>query len=63
MGLAVSKGDNFSVHYVARVEDTRNTMKILVRNLERKRPLGRPMRRWEYNIRMDLRGIGWVAVD
>jgi hypothetical protein len=26
---------------------------------EGKRPLGRPRRRWEDNIRMDLREIGW----
>jgi hypothetical protein len=25
---------------------------------EGKRPLGRPRRRWEYNIRMDLREVG-----
>jgi len=33
-------------------------IKILVRKPERKRPLGRPRRRWEFNIRMDLREIG-----
>jgi hypothetical protein len=27
---------------------------------EGKRPLGRPRRRWEDNIKMDLREIGWV---
>jgi hypothetical protein len=27
------------------------------------RPLGRPSRRWEDNIRMHLGGIGWVGVD
>jgi hypothetical protein len=26
---------------------------------EGKRPLGRPRRRWEDGIRMDLRKIGW----
>jgi hypothetical protein len=26
---------------------------------ERKRPLGRPRHRWEDEIRMDLREIGW----
>jgi hypothetical protein len=26
---------------------------------EGKRPLGRPRRRWEDNIKMDLREIGW----
>jgi hypothetical protein len=30
----------------------------LVRKPEGKRPCGRPSRRWEYNIRMDLREIG-----
>jgi hypothetical protein len=30
---------------------------------ERRRPLGRPRRRWEDNIRMDLREIGWEGVD
>jgi hypothetical protein len=28
-----------------------------------KRPLGRPRRRWVYNIRMDLGEIGWVGMD
>jgi hypothetical protein len=30
---------------------------------EGKRPLERYRRRWEGNIRMDLREIGWEAVD
>jgi hypothetical protein len=29
---------------------------------ERKRPLGRPRRRWVDNIKMDLREIGWDGV-
>jgi hypothetical protein len=33
--------------------------KVLVGKPEGKRPLGRPMRRWEDGIRMDLREIGW----
>jgi len=28
-----------------------------------KKPLGRPRRRWEFNIRVDLRKIGWERVD
>jgi hypothetical protein len=28
-----------------------------------KRPLGRPRRRWEDGIKMDLRKIGWESVD
>jgi hypothetical protein len=30
---------------------------------EEKRPLGRPIRRWEDNIKMDLREIGWGGMD
>jgi hypothetical protein len=30
---------------------------------EGKRPLGRPRRRWEDNIKMDLREIGWGGMD
>jgi hypothetical protein len=30
---------------------------------EGKRPPGRPRHRWEDNIRMDLREIGWEGVD
>jgi hypothetical protein len=30
---------------------------------EGKRPLGKPRRRWEDNIRMDLRVIGWGGMD
>jgi hypothetical protein len=30
---------------------------------ERKRPLGRPGRRWEDGITMDVREIGWDSVE
>jgi hypothetical protein len=35
----------------------------LVGKPEGKRPLGRPKRRWEANIRMDLRETGQEVVD
>jgi hypothetical protein len=41
----------------------RNAYRILVGKPERKRPLGRPRRKWEDNIRMDLREIGWGGTD
>jgi hypothetical protein len=41
----------------------RNAENILVRKPERKRPRGRPMRRWLDNIKMDLKTIGWKGVD
>jgi hypothetical protein len=34
-----------------------------VRKLEGKRPLGRPRCRWQDNIRMYLRGLGWGYMD
>jgi hypothetical protein len=35
----------------------------LVGKPEGKRPLGRPRCRWDGNIKMDLREIGWDGVD
>jgi hypothetical protein len=46
--------------HVARMGQIRNWFKILVGNSERKRPRGRRRRRWEDNIRMDLRRR-WVG--
>jgi hypothetical protein len=37
----------------------RNAYRIFAGKPEGKRPSGRPRRRWEDNIRMDLREIGW----
>jgi hypothetical protein len=41
--------------HIARMGQNRNAYRILVGIPERKRPLGRPRRRWEDNIRMDYR--------
>jgi hypothetical protein len=41
----------------------RNAYRILVGKPERKRPLGRPRRRWVDNIKMDLRELGWGGMD
>jgi len=43
---------------VARMGEERKVYKVLVGKPEGKRPLGRPRRRWEDGIRMDLREIG-----
>ena len=39
---------------MARMEEGRGVHKVLVGKPEGKRPLGRPRRRWEDNIKMDL---------
>ena len=44
--------------HVARMEEGRSAFKILTGKPTEKRPLGRPRRRWEDNIRMDLEEIG-----
>jgi hypothetical protein len=50
---------------VARTGEKRNAYGILVGNPEGKRPLGRPRRRWEDNIKMDLKRdrMGWYGLD
>jgi hypothetical protein len=40
-----------------------NAYRVLMGKPEGKRPLGRPRRRWENNIRMDLREIGWGGME
>ena len=43
------------------MEEGRSAFKILTGKPTGKRPLGRPRRRWEDNIRMDLEDIGISA--
>jgi hypothetical protein len=43
--------------------EERKVYKVLVRKPEGKRPLGRPRRRWEVGIRMDLRETGLGGLD
>ena len=47
--------------HVARMEEGMSAFKILTGKPTGKRPLGRPRRRWEDNIRMDLEEIGVSA--
>jgi hypothetical protein len=49
--------------YVARMGEKRNVYGILVGKPEEKRPLGRSRLRWEDNIKMGLREIGWGGMD
>ena len=50
-GHVVSMGEGRGVH------------RVLVGKPEGKRPLGRPRRRWEHNIKMDIQEVGGVCGD
>jgi hypothetical protein len=43
--------------------ERRCACRVLVGKPEGRRPLGRPRRRWEDNIRMDLREVGLGGID
>jgi hypothetical protein len=45
------------------MREKKNSYSIFVRKPEGKTPLGRPRRRWEDNIKMNLREIGWEGMD
>jgi hypothetical protein len=49
--------------HVARMGEVRGAYNILVGRPEGRRPLGRPRRRWEDKIKMDLREIVFEDVD
>jgi len=49
--------------HVARVGQRRGIHSILVGKSEGRRPFGRPRRRWEYNIKMDLHEVGCGGMD
>jgi len=46
--------------HVACMSDRRDVYRVFVGKPERKRPLGRPKRRWEDNIEIDLKEAGYV---
>ena len=46
---------------MARMGEGRGVHRVLVGKPEGKRPLGRPRRRWEDNIKMDLQELGVVV--
>jgi hypothetical protein len=48
---------------VAYIGEVRVVYRVLVGKPEGKRPLGRPSRRWEDNIKMDLQEVGCEGMD
>jgi hypothetical protein len=49
--------------HVARLGKGRDVYRVLVGNPEGKRPLGRPRRRWEDNIKIDIQEVGCRGMD
>ena len=49
--------------HVACMGVRRGEYKVLVGKSERKKPLERPRHKWEDNIKMDLRKVGWQGMD
>ena len=43
--------------------ESRGAYSVLVEKPERRRPLERPRHRWEDNITMDLREVGWDWIN
>jgi hypothetical protein len=73
---ATSFAEHFSVTlrwagHIARVVERRGVYRVLVGKPEGRGPLGRPRRRWEENIKVDLRemvcgtwtGSIWVSIE
>ena len=49
--------------HVARMNDRGGVNRVWVGKPEGQRPLGRPRRRWEDNIKMDLQEVGCEGMD
>jgi len=62
MRVVKSRGMRWAVH-VARMGEDRGVHRVLVGKPDGKMPLGRPRRRWEDNIKMDLREVGGGGGD
>jgi hypothetical protein len=57
-----------SAGHVARIGERRGVYRVLIGKAEGKRPHGRPRRRWEDNIKIDLQEVGcwgmdWIELD
>jgi hypothetical protein len=60
--VIISKGMGW-VGYVACKWDRRGVYRVLVEKTEGKKPLGRPRRRWEDNVKMDLQEVECGSMD
>ena len=51
------------VGHVARIGKSKGVCRVWVGRYDGKRQLGRPRRRWEDNIQIDLQEVKWKCVD
>jgi hypothetical protein len=49
--------------HVAHMRERKVAYRVLVGKPEGRRPLEKPRHRWEDNIKMDLREVGWEGMD
>jgi hypothetical protein len=49
--------------HIARLGEGRGVYRVVVGKPEGKRPLGKPRRRWEDNIKMDLQEVGCGGME
>ena len=49
--------------HIAPMGENRGVYRVLVGKRERKRPLGKPRRTWEDNIKMDLQEVGCGGME
>jgi hypothetical protein len=49
--------------HVARTGERKGVYRVVVRKPEGNRPLGRPRRRWEDNIKMHYQELEWGSMD
>ena len=61
--VRVNNSEKNTAGHVARMGERRGVYRVLVGKPEGKRLLGRPRRRWENNIKMDLQVVGCGGVD
>jgi hypothetical protein len=48
---------------LARIRERKGVYRVLVGKPEGNRPFGRPRRRWEDNIKIDLQEVGYSCMD
>jgi len=62
-GRGFSSKKDFIAHLFSAMWDRRGAYRIFVERSDENRPLGKPQRRWEDNIKVDIQGVGRGSMD